>query len=280
MISIEKVKNYNQRAFAVLVTALVLLAVVGLIAMTSFFVSELFWENTSYENNVKGILADKAVSELQQENKRKQVISYDKARLVDSLNLVYIIPVSHKTLHKAEAISGENPTHQVKKLWSSSGSFREYYDSYSGNFNNLLVYDYKAQKTQKLFAGRVHFQGIRTAYFADDILLLLQVATEDSSKDGLINQSDYRHLFVYSLKSNKLNEVSLDGADASEMEFVGETKDLIINFGIDQDKDGQFNSNIEPSLVKRYDYTQATLADIVPLETNKQLQMQLDGSKE
>lgn len=274
--NIDKIKNYNQKLLAVLGTVVVLLAIVALISISFFAIDEIM---RSFRNNKQddGILSDERIEELQKENKRQQLISYETPRLVDTLNLVYIIPVSHKTLNSAEYIDEE-----VLGLLDIHGSYKSdkrYSRQYYGDFNNLLVYDYKKHSINKLFNDRINFGNIQTEYFEDDILVLFTASTKDTYKDGVINQEDYKTLFIYSLNDKRLREIELDSADVSQLNFVENTKDLIIQFGIDHNKDGKFDQYSEPSLIKKYDYKSEKLIDIVSPEINTELQKNLEGTK-
>ncbi len=274
--NIDKIKNYNQKLLAVLGSLVFLIAVIGLISITFFLINEI---GGSYRDNYQhdGILSDEKIEELQKENKRKQLISYDNPRLVDTINLVYIIPVSHKTLNTSEFIERES----LRLLDTRSGyeTDRRYTRRYYGNYNNLLIYDYINHETDKLFDERINFETIQIEYFEDDILVLLKAATKDTYKDGVINQLDLKTLFLYSLKDKKLTEIKRENTDVDDIIFVGNSKDLIINFGIDYNKDGEFDHNSEPSLIKKYDYMSGKLVDIVSDEISSELQMQLDGTK-
>jgi hypothetical protein len=274
--NIDKIKNYNQKLLAVLGTVVVLMAIVGLISISVFAIDEIM---RSFRNNNQddGILSDEMIEELQKENKRQQLISYETPRLVDTLNLVYIIPVSHKTLNSAEFIDEE-----VLGLLDMHGSYKSdkrYSRQYYGDFNNLLVYDYKKHSINKLFNERINFGNIQTEYFKDDILVLFSASTKDTYKDGVINQEDYKTLYIYSLNDKRLREIQLDSADVSQINFVENSKDLIIQFGIDHNKDGKFDQYSEPSLLKKYDYKSEKLVDIVSQEINTELQRKLEGTK-
>lgn len=274
--NIEKIKNYNQKLLAVLGTVVVLIAIVGLISISVFAITEIRRSFRSI-NPDEGILSDEKIKELQQENKRKQLISYEAPQLIDTLNLVYIIPVSHKTLNSAEFIDDES-----LGLLDSGGSYKankRYSKQYYGDYNNLLIYDFKNQNVEKLFTQRINFGNIRTEYFKDDILVVIEAATDDTYKDGVVNQLDYKTLFIYSLSGKRLKEVKLENADVSQVNFVGNSKDLIIKFGIDHNNDGKFDPYSEPSLIKKYDYNTGKLIDIVSENINNELQMNLEGTK-
>ena len=274
--NIEKIKNYNQKLLAILGTVVILIAIVGLISITYFAITEIS-NSYRYNNQDDGILSDEKIEELQQENKRQQLISYEMPRLVDTLNLVYIIPISHKTLNSAEFIDGE-----VLGLMNTRGSYKvdsRYSKQYYGDFNNLLIYDFKNDNIKKLFADRVNFGNIQTEYFNDDILVLFKASTEDTYKDGVINQLDYKTLFIYSLKDKILKEIRLENADVSQINFVDNSKDLIIKFGLDHNKDGKFDEYSEPSLIKKYNFKSGELKNIVSDEIGRELQMKLEGTK-
>lgn len=272
---IDKIKNYNQRVLAVLVTISSIMAMIGLIMIVVAMIDDL----SRSTNQDDGIMSDDKIEELQSENRRQQLISYETPRLVDTLNLIYIVPVSHKTLSSAEFIEFEEENFDFSggKIGAKMG--RRYSRRYYGDFNNLLIYDYKSQKTEKLITDRINFRSIETEYFEDDILVLFKGATEDTYKDGVINQLDYKTLFIYSLINKKLSEVKLEGADITQINFVENSKDLLINFGVDHNKDGTFDQSLEPSLVKRYNYAKGELVDLVPHGINRELQMNLEGTK-
>jgi len=275
--NIDKIKNYNQKLLAILGTIVVLMAIVGLISISVFAIDEI---GRSFRNNNQddGILSDEKIEELQKENKRQQLISYETPRLVDTINLVYIIPVSHKTLNSAEYIKDE----EVLGLLDMRGSYKSdkrYSRKYYGNFNNLLIYDYKNHSVDKLFTDRINFGSIQTEYFKDDILVLFKASTKDSFKDGVINLQDYKSLFIYSLNNKDLREVSIENTDIYHVNVVENSKDLIISFGIDYNNDGKFDEYSEPTLIKKYDYKSGKLIDIVSQEMNNELQMKLEGTE-
>ncbi len=270
---IDKIKNYNQNLLAILGTVVLLIAIMGLILMAIFFISEL--NRNNYRNTEEGILSDEKIEELQQENKRKQLISYESPRLVDTLNLVYIIPVSHKTLENEENI--EEDALLSMEAPEYYGSSKRYSNRYYGDFNNILVYDYKNQEVLKLFDRRINFANIQTEYFEDDVLVLFKASIKDTYKDGVVNQMDYKTLFIYSLQGKNLREVQWENADVSEFNFVENSKDLIINFGIDHNQDGKFDSYSDPSLIKKYDYSTDKLTDIVSDQMDRETPNEFGG---
>ena len=272
--NIEKIKNYNHKILAVLGTVLLLIAIISLILLTVFAIGELS-RSSRYNRHDDGILSDEKIEELQKQNIRKQLISYETPKLVDSLNLIYMIPVTHKTLNREEFIEEE----YLMELSSDYSLGKNYSQKYYGDFNNLLIYDYKNHNINKLFEDRVNFESIQTEYFSDEILILFKASTKDTYKDGIINQLDHKTLFIYSLTTKDLKEIKLENADISEVDFVESSKDLILKFGIDHNKDGKFDEYSEPTVIKKYDYENGELIDIISQDINIELQKKLEGTK-
>lgn len=274
--NIEKIKNYNQKVLAVIGTVVVLISIFGLIVISTVAVTEISRIFSSGDQDV-GILSDEKIEELQQENKRQQLISYENPVLIDTLNLIYLIPVSHKTLQSAEFI--DDWLLNLSEAPSDYKSESRLSIQYSGDFNNLLIYDFKNGSVEKLFKERINFRDIQAEYFKDDILVVFLASTKDTYKDGVINQLDYKKLYLYSLKSKELKEISIENSDVSQINFVDKSKDLLLKFGIDHNKDGKFDEYTEPTMIMKYDYNTGVLINITSEKINRELQMKLEGTK-
>lgn len=273
--NIEKIKNYNQKLLAILGSIVVLMAAIGLIMLIFFSITEMT-RSIRYNHDDDGILSDEKIEKLQQENKRKQLISYDFPRLVDTINSIYIIPVRHKTLNTAEYINDE--TLGLLDSYGEVKSNSRYSGYYYGSFNNLIVYDLKNGITRKLFDKRVNFGEIRTEVVGDDILILFTAAEEDTYRDGVVNLTDLKSLYIYSLKEGKLRSISGGGTDVVYYEFIPGSKDILVRLGIDYNEDGKFDSDSEPSIIKKYVYKSDELVVVIPQSLNAGLQKLLEGS--
>lgn len=273
---IEKVKNYNQKILAILGTLSIILVIVSILGIGGIAISE-FLRFNSYDDTETGILSDEKIEELQKENKREQVISYENPRLIDTLNSVYIIPVSHKTLNEPEVFG------ETLNAFTSKDSYEKidsrYSSYYYGAFNNLIVYKAEKRTNKSLFNNRVNFNKIDAEYFEDDILLLMSVSEKDTHKDGVINLLDFKKLYIYSFVKNELKNVGIEGMDVVNYKFINEKKDLIIRFGVDKNDDGKYEEHNEPTLIKRFDFESGKLTDIVDEKINSELQKTLEGTK-
>ncbi len=274
---IEKIKNYNQKLLAVLGTITIIFALVGLISFVSISISE--YRRYNVDDVETGILSDEKIEELQKENKREQVISYQTPKLIDSLNQVYIIPVSHKSLNEPEEIDGK-----LLGLLNSSNDYenesdQRYSRSYYGDFNNIIVYNQKSDNTKKLFDKRVNFDDIKTEYFEDDIFLLMKVAEKDTHKDGVINLLDFKSLYIYSINEKKIKKIENEGMDVVSYKFLNNSKDLIVRFGIDKNNNGKYEGYNEPTILKKYDFQTKKITSVIEEKINSELQKMLEGTE-
>lgn len=270
------IKKYNQRLLAILGTVATLFLLVGLIVFISVSIAEYYRYNSGFTED--GILSDERIEELQKEKKREQIISYGQPRLIDTLSSIYIVPVSHKSLDNAEDISG-----LLSANYSGSSSDYEsndirYSSQVYGSYNNVIIYTPKSEQSKKIFNSRVNFDRIESQYFSDEIYLIMTVAEEDTYKDGVVNLEDFKSLFVYSLNGKKLRKISIAGLDVNDYKFIYGTKDLIVSFGIDKNKDGRFTPFNEPTIIKKYSLESERMLDIVDIETQENLQKTLEGS--
>ena len=142
-----------------------------------------------------------------------------------------------------------------------------------------MVYDQKIEKTIKLFDKRVNFDNIEAEYFDNDILLVLKASEKDTYKDGVINLLDFKSLYIYSLSENKLKKIDIQGMDVYSYKFLNNSKDLVIRFGIDKNSNGKYEEYNEPTMIKKYNYQDDKLTDIIQPGMNDALQKMLEGTK-
>lgn len=277
----EKIKIYNQKILAVLGTVALLFLTFGLIFFIYISIQEM--NRYNYEEPETGILSEEKIEELQKESKRLQVISYDNPILIDTLKLQYIIPVSHRTLGEKEELLG-----LLNGFTGGSGDFdsdgvvdkdirysREYY----GHLNNIVLYNAKTGANNKLFNNRINFERIDTEYFNDDILIIIKASEEDTYKDGVINLKDLGVLYLYSTKEERMRKIRIAGMHTYRFHFIKNTKDLILELGVDKNNDGTYERYNEPVILKKYDFSKDILVDIIDEKINEDLQKALEGTK-
>lgn len=270
--NIEKVKNYNQKMLAVFFTMLVVSAAVGLVALVVTLIVELIPAQTTTSNN---LITDEKVDNVTNEKLRQQIVSYELPQLIDTLNQIYLIPVGVKTLKKAER--------KLKQSYSSASENADQgYDYlpsegfYYGPFNNLIVYDHKSGSSSKVSNDRFIGSDLMFKNFGDEIVVVFTGAERDTDGDKSITLNDFNSLFVYSLKARVLKKIPLDNATVVQYSFIKGSKDILVLFGLDRNKDNRFDPNLEPTFVMKYDYQKSQLVPVVGKKLNEEIQKIVD----
>lgn len=271
--NIERIKNYNQKMLALFSTIMVVLAAIGLISLLVFLISEFIPSKPPAISNA--LLSDERVEQLNRDSLRQQIISYEEPRLIDTAKLVYIIPVSIRTLELPEYYADEENV-DVLDLFGSGSFKKTRVKQFYGLFINLIVYDYPSNKTWKICENRIMGNDLSIAYFDDEVISVFTAAEKDTDKDGKITLSDFNNLYVYSLKEQRLRKISKAGLTVLSYKFVEGKKDLLITFGDDRNKDGVYMVSQEPAYVLSYNYESELLVDVVDTSVQKELQRVVD----
>lgn len=274
--NIEKVKNYNQKVLAVIST----LGVIFLIICIVMLIAELFPRRYYNDHQPQGLISDERIEELNQENLRKQIISYESPWLIDTVKSVYVVPVSIKTLKKAEEVAEETTLGSAQlDLFGSSKMKRGYYGRrhFEGKYANLIIYSPVEEKTTSLFNERIFIGDVTSYYFKDDILLVFYSASKDTDKNGVIDLSDLRNLCVYSLNTGIMRKISDQGNQVEGYMFVENSKDLLVEFKLSQYKENQFGNNQSPGKIMKYSFDSQELSDIIPEKIQSDMQKLIEG---
>jgi len=275
---IEKIKNFNQVILAIAGILGLILLVAIMVVMALEILPDIgsSRRNTTITNS---LISEEKVEALNQENLRLQIISYEIPRLIDTVNVVYIIPVSVSTLDKPETVV-ESADDGLMALLDTYGSVRKkgYYerDYFDGLFANLIVYKPTANKTLLLFNERIMLSGISTYDFKDDILLVFLTAEKDTNKDGLINFKDDKNLCIYSLKTEKIHRIAEGTNSITDYQFIENSKDLLIEFSLSQYNDVKFKS-YKPRKIMKYEFETEKLSEVVPANIQQQMQNLVEG---
>ena len=276
--NIEKIKNYNQKMLALLCTLGAILLLVSFIMV----VIEMLPIGGYYDDKPAGLLSEDRVESLNQENLRKQILSYGTPWLIDTLKFEYIIPVSVKTLKKPKEVVRTHPDQGLMSLMDVYPSFKsesEYYERkyFEGSYANLILYKPLENVTKSLFSERILIGGVQTFYFEDDIVLVFFSAEKDTDKNGIIDLNDHLNLCLYSLNNETIKKIS-DGDNSIEtFSFIDKSKDLLIEFKLGQYKNNQFDNYHSPRKIMRYKFDAQKLVEIVPVEIQNDLQKLVEG---
>jgi len=260
--NIEKIKNYNTTMLAVIVTAAVAFAVIGLFAFLFFLITEVFnFFPRNFSDYNPGNSVEQKNSEFQEENADKLHIIYQFPELIDTANQLYIIPVSQVN---SDQFYQESARRNSLTLDESYGKFggSDSYDYYEKTYVNMLIYDAKTGIRDILFKKKVLIKRYRSDNFSDDNLLLMEIASSDTDNDSQLTLSDQKSLFIYSLKNKQLRELKYKDLNLLYYKNIPKTKNYLVEFGINEPKRSENKKNIDLSILCIYVYDQDKLIEI------------------
>lgn len=265
----DKLKTYNQRVIAALITILLIIATILLIKLV---IEEIKTLLPSHDTQTSMLLSDDKVLKLKSDSLRKQIISYQSPILVDTINLVYLIPVDVKTLNNSENNDKDVSYSKKERVIAEMSTENDIYQL----FSNLIVYDYRNNSTKKICSDRLVGSNLKIKYFNDEIILVFIGMEKDSNKDGLVNYLDLGSLYIYSLKEKKLQKFFMNNSSVSSFNFVEKEKDILVNWEYDRNGDNEFDQETEPTFITRYDHAKKTITPIVDSKLEKEIQRIID----
>jgi hypothetical protein len=83
---------------------------------------------------------------------------------------------------------------------------------------------------------------------------------------------------MYSLKTEKMRRIADGTNSVSGYEFIGNSKDLLVEFSLSQYNDVKFKS-YKPRKIMKYEFESETLSDAVPAGIQQQMQNLVEGKK-
>ncbi len=261
-----KLTKYNQRLLAILGTTILLISVFGF----SMFIYE---SSFKYRPRSKsGILSNEITTELLAAGMRKELASYQDFILVDSVNLIYAIPVSSISLDEEEAIS------ESMNLAFADGYFFEKPISkriYFGKYCNLILYSALIEETELIFKERMAFSTFENFDFQGRSFLIFMGASEDTDQDGFITNSDLQSVYLIDLLDPTPLKIGFSKMGAVQYTLALESSQIVIEFLLD---DGTRNLDMRPSTLVRYNFKTNEIENIIPNQIQSSVQKTLEGN--
>lgn len=271
--NIEKIRNYNQKMLAVLCTLGVLFLFICIVLIVVEFLPR-----GGYEEMPEGLIAEEKTEALNQENLRKQIVSYESPWLIDTLKSIYIVPVSIRTLRNPEEAVALG---ELGLMDASVRSFKKggYYNRkyFEGKYANLILYNAIEEKATSLFGERIIIGKVEVYYFENDILLVFYAAAKDTDKNGIIDLYDQRSLYVYSMNTGITRKISDGDNQVTDYKFMEKSKDMLVEFELSQYKENQFQTAYLPKKVMKYNFDSQILSNIIPDEIQNEMQKLVEG---
>jgi hypothetical protein len=79
------------------------------------------------------------------------------------------------------------------------------------------------------------------------------------------------------LQKERIRKIT-DGINSvKNYQFIGNTKNLLVEFSLNQYKDVKFKSHYKPSKVMRYEFETEKLTEVVPQDIQLQMQKLIEG---
>lgn len=260
----DKLTRYNQKLLAAIGTlAFAALAVILIISLFFWIISL----SDNYDNVDNTLQVPDSLS--QDDGKIKQLVSFAEPELVDTLNSIYIIPVTQRTL--------ERPVREEKlEFGFSSGPSYGYNYDREGSYNNLIVYRKNESQKRKLFDFRINITRYHDRIIQDQVYLFIVGTKGDTNKDGAFTNDDLHNLYIYDLENDHLKSISLEHSSYLSSSNLYETEDLVLRFGMDINRDGEFDISREPIRLKHYSISMDELTDFISGELQDHLQKIVD----
>lgn len=244
--------SYNQRLIAVFGT-LALVALAGVFVLGAI---KIIYNSFGGRNNEDTSL--RINSEPGSDEKVPvQTVSFLMPVLIDSINKIYLVPVSQ--LNEPKLDKDDESIYD----YSGYGGGR-YYKKYkfSGSYNNIIVFDERSGSKTAIFKEKIHI-----SYFQNELIsskfkiLTIKGARQDTNKDGKLNADDLESFFVYNLSNQTLKEYREEGMGLSDYQILFESNKIALSFIKDLNKSGEIDFTEEPQLLKILDLDTGLLQD-------------------
>ena len=270
----NKITRYNQRLKAIIGTLILvgvgLLIVAGGYALIDDIISTHFRKNAK-DNAL--IADDQDGSDDLNTKATEQEISFSKPRLIDTLNSIYLIRVTHVNTETAELHGKETTTEGLFiKLKGRDYS----YFKYSGLYNNIIIYDKKNDQKTHVFRSKVCINSIQNHFFKGKQYLLISGTMHDTNKDGKLKDSDLQTFFLYNIQDQKLKTVGFEGYGLIDHYILYDSDEIVLRFGEDKDKNGMFKKYVEPIILKKLSISKNKTEDLIGSELKDSLQKLID----
>lgn len=238
----EKLKLYNQKLLAVILTLLLGFLMLLVLGSGVAFVWDLLKDSRrGIDENVVLATEDEEANEGLQKVVTKEV-SFESPKIIDSLNQLYIIPVTQVN------IKANNDEARVEEAVFSSYLSKKlsYGRRYQGVYNNIIFYDQLKDTKIPLFTDRVNINSFQNIEVDNIHYLFIDANKKDTNNDGTLSSTDLGSLFVYNFNLAELKEYTLPSKGFLDYHLTLNTLEIMVSFGSDLDENGQFNRNEEP----------------------------------
>jgi hypothetical protein len=237
--------------------------------------------------------------ELAREGKREQIITFGDdvfplpERTVEGAEQsprLFAIPIGQITLAEPQGLSSSR---------SSGGEYDYGYRGFrrtsgsddgltvAGRFNNIVIYDKTDGSLKKIFDKRIAVSVFKLMNRTTRRALVLTATSEDSDRDGAVDNRDIQQLYVYTFDDGQLHQVTgLEGSAGTAVD-VHDVDHLIVSTTLDSDADGSTAERVysggagpEPQRLYRVDLRTFAATPMLDQKLVDELQATLDSVRQ
>lgn len=271
----DKLKRYNQLILAISGTiALLLLLGTGIFALSELWGYNSRMHDYSYDTSIVSEDVTDSLASTQQV--RTQIISLNEFSSIDSAKAIYVLPIGQKNLDEEE--DTDNPLIGLSS--STRHRRKEVRRSYGPNYNNLILFGPHLSNPRVLFDEKVAISFFSSFYMTGKNFFFIKLANTDTNKDGVLNAYDHQKLYLFDLEKASF----LDVQARENISFKGvadglNPRELIFMYGEDRNRNGEFESQYEPTSYYKLNPQTGEMNLLLPIEMLENLQNTLEGDK-
>ncbi|MDH5610181.1 MAG: hypothetical protein OEY56_11955 [Cyclobacteriaceae bacterium] len=271
----DKLTRYNQRLLAI--TGTMVLATVGILILTGGIVLavELTREYSHSQQTDNDITLAKEAKKGDSTIIRDQEITFQSPQLIDTVQAIYLIPVSQVNLKNPEEIDSDN-FQQLLDLGSSGSRKFRYGYRYTGTYNNLIVYRQQQASLEAVFNKKTSISSYQNVTIHAHQYLLIEGNTADTNGDKKLSADDLKSFFVYDLATKELKVFSVKSMGLVDFYVTHGSDEIILRFAKDKDLNGEINKYEEPVYLKKLSLSSFVMTDLIDQQTLTNLQRLID----
>lgn len=268
----DKLTRYNQKLLAIIGTAVIIAAGLGLLIGLGGVLFSLIDSSSSSD---KGIQVQNPATTTSDSTEfvRTQEATFNPPFQLDTAQAKFLITVGQVNLRTDEKISFESG----RGLKFSSGEYR--YQSHYGLYNNFIYLDNSKELTKKLFDQKVAIT--HWAFLKNDTIevLLFKGTSTDDNSDHQMDSDDYQSLFAYYSNDGELKQYDFEGKTVLDFDPMKKTDLVSIELGIDKDQDFEFEKYSEPKVISTLNIRTRKIEAIISEDLKNEIQSIIDGVK-
>lgn len=266
-------QKYNQRVLAVLGTLSVVALTLILFVSGIFFVVDLVGDIS--RNNAQDNALVMESSDDSEKKLRKQEITFNNPKLIDTVNTTYLIPVTQVNLKNPEEYHEAEMESFKFGISKGSGRRRTSY-RYTGTHNNLIIYNQNENTKTLVFNQKINISSYQYFPIEDNLYLFIKASKTDTNKNNKLDASDLESFYTYNVFSNDLQEIAFINMGLVDYYLTNESDEIILRFAIDKNNDGEIDEYREPVILKILQLGNNNVQDLIDEAMVNQIQSLID----